>query len=214
MVRFQLFGIPITVLPWFWITLGIIGAVSLGLNSAMDMLRLALFLLAGFISILIHELGHALAIKKFGQPTQIVLQSFGGYATYPKNRFSRLQDFLVSAAGPTIQLLLGFLTFLLLTQAQLPESQGTFFLNILMVISIFWAILNCVPVYPLDGGQMLNAILGPKRKKITHTVGIVIASLGALYGLSTGSFLMAIFMAMFAHQNYQLLKGQTPQSPF
>ena len=115
MVRFRLFGIPITVLPWFWITLALIGAGSL--SSADDLFRLLLFILAGFFSVLVHELGHGLTIKKFGAPTEIVLQAFGGFATYPRDRFNRKQDFLVTAAGPAIQLVLGGIAL-----DDLPES--------------------------------------------------------------------------------------------
>ncbi|MEM9081910.1 MAG: site-2 protease family protein [Verrucomicrobiota bacterium] len=214
MINFRLFGIPVTILPWFWATMGIIGALSLGLESSQDFLRLALFMLAGFISILVHELGHGLTIKKFGADTQIVLQSFGGFATYPRNRFSRLQDFLVTAAGPAIQLLLGGVIHLILVNTNLPETQGKFFLHILVGISIFWAVFNCVPIYPLDGGQMLNAILGPKRRKVTHTVGVIAAILLGLFALYAGFMFMAIFAGMFAYQNYQLLQGKNPQSPF
>ena len=74
MLRFRLFGIPITILPWFWITLAIIGAGSLSTTD--DLFRLLLFVLAGFFSVLVHELGHGLTIKKFGAPTAIVLRSF------------------------------------------------------------------------------------------------------------------------------------------
>lgn len=207
MVRFRLFGIPITVLPWFWLTLAIIGSRSLA--SQEDLFRLVLFVLAGFISVLIHELGHGLTIKKFGAPTEIVLQAFGGFATYPSNRFSRKQDFLVTAAGPAIQLLLGVIVLLIARNLdkETMSTMGGYFLNNLYWISFIWAIFNLVPVFPLDGGQLLNAVLGPKRKKITHTVGIVTAIALGIVAINFGYLFAAIFMAFFAYQNFQTLKG-------
>ena len=169
MVRFRLFGIPITVLPWFWISLALIG--SSRISDSSDVFKVILFVLAGFISILVHELGHGLTIKKFGAPTEIVLQAFGGFATYPRNRFNRKQDFLVTAAGPAIQLALGGLILILYRNLseEMTFTMGGHFLYVLYLISFIWAIFNLVPVYPLDGGQLLNAVLGPKLKKLTHT---------------------------------------------
>lgn len=205
MFRFRLFGIPITVLPWFWLTLAIIGSQTI--RSGSDLFQIVLFVLAGFISVLVHELGHALTIKKFGAPTEIVLQAFGGFATYPRNRFNRLQDFLLTAAGPAIQIALGLLVLLLIKTANLPDSMGLYFLEVLAGISLFWAILNLVPVFPLDGGQLLNAVLGPKNKKITHTIGIVVAIALGLLALKFGMIFATFFMGYFAYLNFQILQG-------
>lgn len=207
MIRFHLFGIPITVLPWFWITLAIIGADSLATSE--DLFRLLLFLLAGFLSILVHELGHGLTIKKLGAPTEIVLQAFGGFATYPLNRFNRKQDFLITAAGPGIQLVLGgiALAFYLNLSEEILKTMGGHFLFTLCVISFIWAIFNLMPIFPMDGGQLLNAVLGPKLKKITHTISVIAAvSLGIL-ALKFGFFIAIFFMGYFAYQNIQILRS-------
>jgi hypothetical protein len=66
------------------------------------MMFLVLFVLAGFISVLIHELGHALTGRLFKAQTAITLHAFGGFAVFPSARFTRWQDFLVTAAGPAV----------------------------------------------------------------------------------------------------------------
>lgn len=205
MFRFRLFGIPVTVLPWFWLTLAIIGSQTV--NGFSDVFRIVLFVLAGFISVLVHELGHALTIKKFGAPTEIVLQAFGGFATYPQNRFNRKQDFLLTAAGPAIQIALGLLVLLLIRTVDFPDSMGLYFLKVLAGISLFWAIINLVPVFPLDGGQLLNAVLGPKNKKITHITGIIVAIALGLLALNFGFIFATFFMGYFAYLNFQILQG-------
>ena len=207
MVRFKLFGIPITILPWFWLTLALIGYSSL--SNAQDLFRLVLFILAGFISIMVHELGHGLTIKKLGADTQIVLQAFGGFATYPPNRFSRPQDFLITAAGPLVQLVLGGIVWAIYQNLDKEtfETLGPYFLWVLYKISFIWAIFNLLPVFPLDGGQLLNAVLGPKRRGITHVVSILVAvAVGAL-GFRFGYLFAALFMGFFAYQNFQLLQA-------
>ena len=81
MIRFSLFGIPVAIEPFFWITLVILGGAS-GADNAAEILNIGLFVIAGFISILVHELGHALTARSFGAHSRITLQAFGGYAAY------------------------------------------------------------------------------------------------------------------------------------
>lgn len=206
MIRFSLFGIPVEVQPFFWITLVILGG-ALGADSTAAVFKIVLFVLAGFISILIHELGHALTARSFGATSAITLQAFGGYAAYSGARMSRLQSFLITAAGPAIQCALGLAVLLLLRSLPDLSNHGFYFLQILMIISFVWAILNLLPVLPLDGGQMLNAVLGPARIKITLTISIVVAIVAGLaMFLKTGSILFPIFLGMFAWQAFKALK--------
>ena len=106
MIQFSLFGIPVRVELIFWLTLALIGG-GLSARDSESLLVVALFVLAGFVSVLIHEMGHALMIRKFKLPTQVVLAAFGGYATYPPGILTRKQSFIVTAAGPVIQLVFG-----------------------------------------------------------------------------------------------------------
>lgn len=206
MVRFTLFGIPVQVQPFFWITLALIGG-ALDARSPDAILQLGLFVIAGFISILVHEFGHALTAKSYGAYSEITLQAFGGYAAYSGVRLTRPQNFLVTAAGPAFQIALG--AALLISFRFLPplNPNAEYFLNELMIISFFWAILNLLPVLPLDGGQMLNAILGPKRIRITLWTTIVVAAgIGLLLLHFTGSPLFPLFLAIFAWQAFQALR--------
>ena len=207
MLEFTLFRIPIRVEPIFWITIGLIGFMS-NQNQPSDqlLLRIALFVMAGFISILIHELGHALMVKKYKLPTQIVLSSFGGYATHPAGVLSRLQSFLVTLAGPALQLAFGVALYFISENLALPDTLIRYFIGALVGVSIFWAILNCIPILPMDGGRMLEAALGPRRIKLTITISMLVAVAACIYGFASGHLLLGVFMAMFAFQNYQTLE--------
>jgi Zn-dependent protease len=206
MIRFSIFGIPVQVHPFFWITLAIIGG-ALGANSPEALLRLGLFLLAGFISLLVHELGHALTARKFGARSEIVLQAFGGYAAYSGVRLTRPQSFAVTAAGPAVQIVLGFALLQILPFLPDMNPNMRYFLTILVWVSLVWAILNLLPVLPLDGGQMLNSILGPQRIRITLWTSILVAvAAGLLALLLTRSILLPVFMGMFAWQAWQALR--------
>jgi Zn-dependent protease len=208
MIHFSIFKIPVSVQPYFWITMALIGG-AFNATTPELILQLLLFMIAGFISILIHELGHALTIKAFKVPTSITLQAFGGYASYPAGILNRKQSFVVTAAGPAAQLLLALGVYLLLINvpALTRNVNGAHFLHSLLTVSVFWALLNLLPVLPLDGGQLVNAVLGPARIKITLWITIVTAMVSAaamLYFFKT--ILFPIFMGMFAYQAYQALK--------
>ena len=206
MIRFSLFGIPVEVQPFFWITLVILGG-AIGADTTADVFRILLFVLAGFISILVHEFGHALTARSFGANVQVTLQAFGGFAAYSGVRMSRARSFLITAAGPGVQIILGLIVFAALPFLGNLNENGAYFLSRLMVISFFWAILNLLPVLPLDGGQMLNAVLGPARLKITLWITIVVSiGVGVAMLFKTNSIIFPIFLGMFAWQAFQALK--------
>ncbi|MBK1789942.1 site-2 protease family protein [Persicirhabdus sediminis] len=210
MVEFRLFGIPVRVEPAFWFTIGIIGFLYTSNSPHNALLMMALFVLAAFVSILVHEMGHALAIKFFKYPTRVVLSSFGGYATFPPNVLSRMQSFLVTLAGPAVQLALGLsiLYFVPAINKFTPEgAMINYFFLYLMGVSIIWSLFNLMPIFPMDGGHLLAAILGPKRQKLVFIIGIVIAcGLGCLALFQYKEIYIAMFMGLFAYQNFQLLK--------
>jgi len=213
MLSFTIFGIPVRVEPWFWLTMVLIGG-GLQANSSQGMLQVAMFVVAGFISIMVHELGHALSIRKYKLPTSITLVAFGGFASYPSGILDRKQSFIVSAAGPAYQLILGILMYCILRWGPVPPAS---LLNILiyylMVISILWAVFNCVPVYPMDGGQLLAAVLGPKRQHFVFLTGAVCALLIGIAGYRYfHSLILPIFMGFLAWKNWQDYQKTRPQS--
>ena len=236
MFRFTIFGIPVEVQPFFWITLVILGGAS-GADTKAAIFQIVLFVLAGFISILVHELGHALTARKYGANVHIVLQAFGGYAAHSGVRFTRKQDFLVTAAGPAAGFALLFAVLggmcLFFSGAEVFALAGLelfglrptflpmeliafmqekpFVFSLLMNfiwINFWWGMLNLLPVLPLDGGHMLNAVMGPSRLRTTLWTSIIVAIGVALFMFmrNPGNFIFPIFLGMFAWQSYQALQ--------
>jgi Zn-dependent protease len=88
--------------------------------------------------------------------------------------------------------------------------QAMYFVKVLYAISFGWAVLNLLPVLPLDGGRILQTILGPSRIKLTLMISIVVAvGMGVLYYTMTNSILLPIFMGMFAYQAFKELKARS-----
>ena len=212
MIRFTFFGIPVEIQPWFWVILALLGSSFGRLGAtANEALGIALFVIAGAISIFVHELGHAGAGMIYKARPFIVLHGFGGYAAFPGSRFTRMQSFIVTAAGPLIQIVLGVIA--LFAWMMLPDISEAFrsFIAYLSGVSIVWAILNLIPVYPMDGGQMMAATLGPQRRRLCLQISIGVAIFTSIVMFKFSPFLlMPIYMLYFAYQNYQELKD-TPR---
>lgn len=206
MIRFRIFNIPVMVEPFFWITLAILGG-ALRIDSREGMIYLLFFITAGFVSIMVHELGHALMAVKFGARTEIVLQAFGGYAAYSGVRMSRGQSAMITAAGPLLQIALGLLALgFLYYGPQMPQN-AQMFVGLIMWISLIWAILNLLPVLPMDGGRLVEAALGPARVKITLMVSLITAVVVAFYAWTRFQQpFLAIFMGYFAWLSFKELK--------
>lgn len=210
MVRFSIFGIQVTVQPFFWVTMIIIGILwnpdAMQTASPSAFLEVGLFTIAGFVSILIHELGHALTAKKFGSNVHIVLETMGGYAAYSGAHMTRTKTFLITAAGPAIQIALAAVVWVAMLQVPYLTPHATYFLNVLIGISLIWAIFNLMPVLPLDGGRMVESLLGPRRIKLTLWISTGVAAALAVFGLMSGAIFMTVIMGMFSYQSYKALK--------
>lgn len=118
-------------------------------------------LLAGvmiLVSILAHELGHALQARRDGMETDgITLWLFGGVARFTGNFPSAGAEFRIAAAGPAVSLGLA-IAFGLAALAQPPDvvADAVFYLA---YVNAALLLFNLIPALPLDGGRMLRAAL-------------------------------------------------------
>ncbi len=203
MWRFTLLGFPVVVHWQFWLTTALLGS-SLSAN------RLILWVGIVFVSILGHELGHALAMRHFGdRAASISLYAFGGLA---QGRYwrSRNQQIVISAAGPAFSAALGLLGWLVAAILH-PESQFAFVaLQFWLWVNIGWTLFNLLPVIPLDGGRISEALFGPARARQACQLSMVVAIVAAVAGLLDGSLWMALMFGMMAYSNWQQMNGRTP----
>ena len=99
-LRFGAFNIPVTISPFFWVMSLLLGFEWIKVEPG-GPANLVAWVVAVFISILFHEFGHALVMKAFRHPPEIVLYHFGGYATSRSHGMERgWRSFQISAAGP------------------------------------------------------------------------------------------------------------------
>src|SRR5262245_32925226 len=99
MLKFRLLGIPVLIDWWFWLSAVLLGG-GFSARGPEDWVRVAVWTGVIFVSILVHEMGHALAGAHFGARPGIKLHGLGGLTYLPGANFSRGQSIAASAAGP------------------------------------------------------------------------------------------------------------------
>lgn len=235
MLRFSLFGFPILVHWIFWLNTALMGG-AIDATTPERFRGLLAWVVAVFLSILIHELGHALTMRNYGdRRVGIILFAFGGLAQGSQHR-TRNQDLMVSAAGPGLQILVGLAVGWSISLWRPSSLWLHQMLDGFTVISIFWALLNLVPVLPLDGGRLCQTLLGPRNQRQTLTISLISAVVLAAFsfdrdlwlGLQNGvmnlleirartrvggGIFTLIIFGMLAWNNWKQLRNE-PQIPW
>jgi Zn-dependent protease/CBS domain-containing protein len=118
-----------------------------------------------FVSILLHELGHAVVARRQGLRTRsITLFVFGGVAELEKDPKDGRAEFWMAAAGPVASLALAGLFYALASLPFLGPSAAAV-AKYLALINLMLALFNLVPAFPMDGGRLLRgALWGPLGK--------------------------------------------------
>ncbi len=204
MLKFRLLGIPVVIDWWFWLSAVLLGN-GMSARDTDDWMRVAAWTGVMFVSILVHEMGHALAGTYFGARPGIKLHGFGGLTYLPGANFSRGRSIVVSAAGPAAGLLLGFLV-LALFMIFPPHSRFdlvSYLYSRALYINFFWTFLNLLPIQPLDGGQILREILGPRRLRVTALIGGVLAVVLCVWSVFERQIFLALILGLFAYHNFR-----------
>jgi membrane-associated protease RseP (regulator of RpoE activity) len=156
-LRFNLLGFPVRVQPFFWLTAVFLGA------SAGGPAHIGAWVAVVFVSVLVHELGHAMAARLFGSPARIMLYGLGGLTVH-RPMSSQWRSIAVSIAGPFAGFALAAVTFGV--AVILPASPGiveTLF-QFLLFVNVGWGVVNLLPVLPLDGGHVARSAFRSRRR--------------------------------------------------
>jgi stage IV sporulation protein FB len=236
-LRFELFGTPVRVNPWFWLAAVILGwdfLVNLGFVS------LFLWVVCVFLSILLHEFGHVWAGKLFGSDGYIVLHGFGGLAVGASDLATRWKRVVVYLAGPCIQLAVFAVVFYVAPEKSLNElweryylesSRSMLFYIMLWEINLFWPLINLAPIWPLDGGKVARELctwLSPRqgmRWSLIVSIGAgAVLAVNSLVAMNrgvplipyvpAGGWYMALFFGLLAVESYLLLTQLRQMQPW
>lgn len=112
------------------------------------------------VSILVHELGHAVAFRFFGQRATIRLYAFGGLTYGSSSTLNRGERIAVSLAGPLAAMaVLGVPAMIVQRDMVLTSWTAVVIVSDLKWVNIGWSIFNLLPLLPLDGGHVAEEIL-------------------------------------------------------
>lgn len=202
---FSLLGIPVKVEPWFFLIIALLGL------SYEEPVFIASWVAIAFVSVLLHEMGHALAFRAFGMQPRVLLHGFGGL-TSGEGHLTPWRSIAVSLAGPLAPLLLIGLPAVY-AWSQVEPGDAEILLGQVVFINVAWSVLNLVPVLPLDGGNvtasLADLVVPGKGRRVAAVVSLfVLAGLAAL-SLSVG-YVFGLFLAVwFGYMNLQELRADS-----
>ncbi len=203
---FTLAGFPIQI-HWSFFLM----AALLGFSN--DLYVLLVWVGVVLVSVLLHEMGHALVGRRFGMQPEIFLYGMGGLTSWRTGRrLTRGQSILVSVAGPGAGLLLGAVVWGIML-IDMPELNplGRMALRSLLWVNIIWSVLNLLPILPLDGGNVMRSLVhilkGGVDDRLPRQISVAVAAAGAVAALLYGMTFAAIFAGYLAFTNYQALRG-------
>lgn len=198
---FRLFGIDVYV-HWLWLIVGVYAINNRRANYSSLAWNVGEYL-ALFLIVLLHEFGHALACKSVGgEANRIMLWPLGGVAfVKPPQRPGAVLWSI--AAGPLVNVILAPIFFAVYYAMRngliptTPDLRG--FVGTLLVIDIFLFVFNMLPIYPLDGGQILQALLWfvigqAKSLMVASVIGMV----GAVAVIGLALYFQDLWFGMLA----------------
>ena len=203
-LEFHLAGIPIR-LEWTFLVW------TLVLGSLFGDLRLTLAWLAIVtVSILVHELGHAAALRGWGVPSRIVLHALGGATMHQADLPTRWSRIAVSLAGPAAGMVLLGLPALVVDAAWPAPDPWNDVLVLLVWVNLGWALVNLLPILPLDGGhvalELIDAGTRGRGEVPTHWLSVAVAVAAGVWAFSIGFVFAALFAGFFVVDNLRALR--------
>jgi stage IV sporulation protein FB len=231
-LNFRIFGIPVRVHPSYWLVSAIFAWPYMHWGVQFVLVMIACM----FVSLMAHELGHALMYGAYRIQSGILLYFIGGLTISNGGLSRSSQRIIVTLAGPSTNFLIAFIVWATNdVQPWEPTNDYTRVIYfVLFDLTLYWGLLNLIPVLPLDGGQISRelwlqsqpraGIVNSLRMSVIVAIAVAVYSLGCAFNvipesltqpwLRPGKF-VAIFFAVLAVQNYVDLQNmQGPRTRY
>jgi Zn-dependent protease/CBS domain-containing protein len=199
-------------------------AVSQGLltgDTARAVAGVSLLLLI-FLCVLLHELGHALAARRYGIRTRdIVLLPIGGVARLQRMPDKPQQEIVVALAGPAVNVVIAGVLGTVLGGPPGLARVGDGLLESIFWVNVLMVGFNLVPAFPMDGGRVLRALLAlrlpyVRATRIAAAIGQGIALLFGVIGFFYNPMLMfvALFVFLAAGEEHAIVRARASMTGF
>ena len=215
-----MFGFPIGIHFSFLLLLVLL------IDSGLSGLAMVLWAAAILLSVMLHELGHAATVRRFGgQVEGITIYALGGATVWREGgrRMRAWKHFVVAAAGSGVGLFAGMGLYLFVRVGGLGEAGRliidtpwrvhlgvadrygeylVFVAGAFIWVSVVWGLVNWLPVGGLDGSKMLRVVLikvlGPSGDLHARIIGLIMGVAAAVWLWRRGLVLAAVFILVFA----------------
>ncbi|MET0390906.1 MAG: hypothetical protein ABW321_33340, partial [Polyangiales bacterium] len=204
-------GIPVFVSPMYFLLL-----LMFGYRQPLQGVILAVCIT---LSLLVHEFGHALVARRLRHDPSIMLHGFGGLTS--RSRTGRdVEEAAIVAMGPAAGLALGLVVygvFQVLMQMGWLTQLAASVVHTLLWTCFVWNFLNLLPLWPLDGGQLLKLGMGrfltaSTAARVTHGISLVVIIPLGIYCLQTSAIFSLVILVMLGFQNVQAMQGRSAES--
>ncbi len=174
------------------------------------------------VSVLIHELGHATAAKRFGYQPEITLVGLGGQTSASGTESLRWwQDVLYTLAGPSAGLALGVVagvSLLVWRWLGVVPDAAQYVLENVFFANLFWTVLNLLPLSTLDGGRITSTVatrlFGRPGFLAAQVLSLALSFGLLLFAAKTGQIFLAALVVMLALRTVSnitgYMKGELP----
>ena len=208
-LRLLVLRVPVRIHLSFFTVIALFGFVFFLQGADPDGLAMfAAWIPCSTFAMLSHELGHAFIGRAFGLSPRVLVHGLGGATAFSTDALRKLthgKRALVALAGPAVGVGLGLLAFVAERSLALPpESVPKRTLTLFFWLSCGWGVVNLLPVLPLDGGQVVAALLDRATggrglawaRRSSVALGLLCAGFGVhaaeLYLLALGLFIAAM----------------------
>jgi Zn-dependent protease/CBS domain-containing protein len=191
MVIARPFGIPVYVSPWWFLIAAVFvwlyanSSVLLGTihGSVQRYLLGVAFVVLLYVSVLVHELSHSLVAIKFRLPVRrILLYPLGGFSEIEEEPPTPGKEFLVSAAGPAMSLVIAGIAAGV-NALVVTHGIAKVLVDFVILANVLVGLFNLLPGLPLDGGRVLRAVVWKLTGKATYST-IVAAWAGRIIAIA------------------------------
>jgi stage IV sporulation protein FB len=193
--------IRFSITPAFWLV-----SVILGYMSSGNLKGTVLWVFVILVSVLVHELGHALCALSFGLRSTVTLVAFGGITSYASQGVSKFKQFLIILCGPVFGAVLFFFSYLGWQYFAFDRPLIASIFYVMQWVNLVWTSINLLPILPLDGGQILllifEAIFKAKGQSYALFTSILLAVLLSVLFVLFSYYLVGFLFVFLALQSY------------
>ncbi len=178
------------------------------------------FIVLIFLCVLLHELGHVFAARRYGVATRdVTLWPFGGIASMERMPDKPSEELIVAVAGPAVNVVIAAVLLVILWPQLDPENLAKLedpAVSLAVKVAganIILVVFNMIPAFPMDGGRVLRALLAmrmgnARATQVAATIGQGFAILFAVLGILYNPMLIIIAAFIFLAASGEATQAQ------